>query len=367
MNKYLLLAFLLMLPPAHAQTPPLQPVRFQDLTGWNNTQALAARPALLSSCRRLSPGQRPPQGPWGSYQRWQQLCTALAEAGEDQLQDFFERNFQVYRIGADQPGLFTGYYSPVYEGRRQREPGFAVPLLKRPADLLTVNPRLFGQKGELIIGKQVGQTLKPYDTRAQINEKINRGAIEPEQVLAWIQDSDDRFFLQIQGSGHLRLKDGQIMTVAYDGNNGHPYTAIGTLLKQRGELQKVSLASIRQWLKAHPDKRQELFNQNARYIFFRQGRGAITAQGVPATAHRTLAVDPRYIPYGLPLWLDSQLTATGAPYRQMMVSQDTGSAIRGPVRGDIYMGMGRQAEQLAGPQQAPGRLYVMLPRKNTEK
>ncbi len=369
MRKIILIVMALMVSgctsqPGHSMGTSLQLTSFKALTGWSNEQANETRPVLLNSCRKLNRRTLTDNSPWGSYKQWQQLCGELSGLPEGKVKQFFEDNFQVYRVAVNQPGLFTGYYSPVYQGRLQKEPGFETPLLKLPEDLVTVKHRGGQGKGERIAGKKTGDSLKPYDTRAEIEEKISTGRVKPEQILVWIRSPSDKFFLQIQGSGNVQLKDGSLLHVAYAGNNGHGYVAIGRVLKERGELQEVSLATIKEWLNAHPDKQRELFNQNPRYIFFRAAKmGAVTAQGVPATPHRTLAVDPKYIPYGIPVWLDTKLTASGEPYRKMMVAQDTGSAIKGPVRGDIYMGVGPEAEQLAGSQQSPGKLYVIVPKR----
>ena len=280
----------------------------------------------------------------GSYNQWKSLCGQLVQLEDKSLKAFFEGHFKVYRVDSTSRGLFTGYYSPVYEGRLNKEPGFEVPLLKMPDG-------------------RPGNPLKQDDTRTDIEQKVSDGKIRADQVLVWIKDPKDKFFLQIQGSGNIQLKDGSMLHAAYGGNNGQKYVAIGRVLKDRGELDKVSMATIRAWLEAHPEEQQALFNQNPRYIFFRKASvGAVTAQGVPATAHRTMAVDPAYIPYGTPLWVDTELTVSQQPYRQMMVAQDTGSAIKGAVRGDIYMGVGPEAAALAGPQQSSGKLYVIVPK-----
>ena len=324
---------------------PLYPSSFTELNGWNNEQAKAVKPTLLNSCQKLSPKALADSPlPSGTYKEWRTICRQLSGEHDDNLKKFFEKHFSVYQIDTKKKGLFTGYYSPIYEGRLQKEPGFEIPLLKYPA-------------------RQGIRGIQVNDTRRIIEQKIRAGKIKSDQVLVWIKSPVDKFFLQIQGSGNIRLKDGKILHAAYGGNNKQPYLAIGRVLKQKGELDEVSMETIRDWLAANPEKQQALFNQNPRYIFFRKGQAeAITAQGIPATPYRTMAVDPRYIPYGTPLWVDTELTLTKEPYRQMMVAQDTGSAIKGTVRGDIYMGAGEDAAALAGPQQAAGKLYVFLPK-----
>ncbi len=348
---------------SHSLNAPLQPASFRDFEDWDNGQAEAVQPALLNSCQKLDRRRFDGHSQWGSYRQWQSLCGELSTIDSSNLKTFFEERFKVYRVAPEQPGLFTGYFSPVYEGRLQKEPGFEVPLLKKPKDLVKVSPSDFGNTGPALVGKLKDSSLKPYDTRATIEQKIKNGQINHNQVLVWLKNSKDKFFLQIQGSGNIQLKDGSILHAAYAGNNGHSYVAIGRILKKRGDLKEVTMGTIEAWLDANPDKQQALFNQNPRYIFFRKANvGAVTAQGVPAIAHRTLAVDPDYIPYGVPVWLETRLTESEQPYRKMMVAQDTGSAIKGPVRGDIYMGVGPEAQKLAGPQQSPGKLYVLVPK-----
>ena len=333
---------------------------FSSLKGWNNEQAVAVRPALLKSCQRLNPSVLKKGSQWGSYDTWQSLCKELALTPDRQLQTFFEQSFQPIRVGVEETGLFTGYYSPVFHGSLTKTAEYSVPLLALPKDLVRVKLSDFGMSGHLA-GRMVNGHLKPYGSRAEISRQVP----DEKNVLLWMNNPVDAFFLHIQGSGNVELTDGRIVHVGYAGSNGYRYVAIGKVLKDQGELTEVSMQSIKAWLQANPDRQQWLFNQNPRYIFFRfSEKGAVTSQGVTATAERTLAVDPSYIPLGIPLWLDTSLTATGQPFRRMMVAQDTGSAIKGEVRGDIYMGVGDDAAHLAGEQQAPGKLYVLVPREN---
>ena len=321
----------------------LAPTDFSELIGWSNRQALATRPTLLNSCKKITPKALAASPlPMGSFAQWKTICNKLAEINPKEVKQFFESHFNVYQVSPESKGLFTGYYSPVYNGRLQKEPGFEVPLLKKPTNT---------------------HPVKINDTRRIIEEKIRSGMVSPDHVVAWIKSPIDKFFLQVQGSGNIQLKNGNILHVAYAGDNAKPYVAIGKILKNSGALEKVTMRSVKNWLRQNPEEQQPLFNKNPRYIFFRKSNvGAVTAQGVPASPQRTLAVDPSYIPYGTPVWLDTTLSLSRRPYYQMMVAQDTGSAIKGPVRGDIYMGVGEHAATLAGPQQAAGSLYVMLPK-----
>ncbi|USE37758.1 murein transglycosylase A [Endozoicomonas sp. SCSIO W0465] len=336
-----------------------QPLTFSDLEGWNQEQAIAVRPALLNSCKHLNRSVLTDRNPWGNYQQWQLLCKELMQTPDRQLKAFFEQNFTPVQVSPQKKGLFTAYYSPVIPGSLAPSEDYSIPLLKLPHDLVKVRLADFGLSGQGLVGRVEKGFLKPYGSRAEIDQQTAKTS----DVLIWLSNPVDKFFLQVQGSGNVELPDGKIIHVGYAGNNGHQYVAIGKILKQKGELEDVSMQTIRSWLEKNPDKREWLLNQNPRYIFFSfSDEGAITAQGVPATTRRTLAVDPSYIPLGLPVWLDTRLTATGEKFQQLMVAQDTGSAIKGPVRGDIYMGIGNDAALIAGPQQEPGKLYVLIPR-----
>ena len=336
-----------------------QPVTLIDLEGWSREQAIAVKPALVDSCRHLNPSVLTDNSPWGTYQQWQLLCKELTQTPDRQLKAFFEQNFTLVPVSPREKGLFTAYYSPVIPGSLNPSEEYSIPLLKLPHDLVRVRLSDFGLSGQGLVGRVEQGFLKPYGSRAQINQQ----SVKNSDVLLWLSSPVDKFFLQVQGSGNVELPDGNIIHVGYAGNNGHNYVAIGKILKQKGELDEVSMQTIQSWLEKNPDRRDWLLNQNPRYIFFDfSDQGAITAQGVPATPKRTLAVDPSHVPLGLPVWLDTRLTATGEKFQQLMVAQDTGSAIKGPVRGDIYMGTGKQAALIAGPQQEPGKLYVLVPR-----
>lgn len=341
------------------ELPRQQPVKFSELDGWNLNQAIAVKPALMNSCRQLNRSLLTETSLWGSYEQWQTLCKELRQTPDRQLKDFFEQNFTPVRIAPQEKGLFTAYYSPLIAGSLTPSDEYTIPLLKVPQDLVNVRLSDFGLPKQRLVGKVEKGYLKPYGSRAQ----IERQKPDNNDVLLWLNNSTDKFFLQVQGSGSVQLPDGKIIHVGYAGNNGHNYVPIGRVLRQKGELADVSMQTIRDWLEKNPDRRQWLMNQNPRYIFFDfTDEGAITAQGVPATSERTLAVDPRYVPLGMPVWLDTRLTANGERFVRLMVAQDTGTAIKGPARGDIYMGLGKEAALLAGPQQEPGKLYVLVPR-----
>jgi membrane-bound lytic murein transglycosylase A len=270
-------------------------------------------------------------------------------------------------------GLFTGYYEPELSGSRKPKGRFRTPLYSRPSDLVSVDLGTFrpALKGERIAGRVDGAKLVPYATRADI---VGHGLKGRSKIVVYVDDPVGAFFLQIQGSGRVRFKDGKVVRVAYDGQNGHPYTAVGRILVDRGEIarEQLSMQSIRAWLDANPAKARELMNENASFVFFKElpiadaRLGADGAQGVALTPEASLAVDLRFHGLGAPMWIDanapSEDAATNTPFQRLVVAQDTGGAIRGPVRGDVYWGAGAKAEAIAGRMAHKGKLYVLLPK-----
>ncbi|WP_374440061.1 murein transglycosylase A [Stella sp.] len=363
-------------PPAEAPAPVLRlaPARFSDLPGWTSDHHAAALPALARSCQRLVAGEpgRPvgPDGLAGRVADWTLICAAAAQVapGDAAARHFFETRFRPWRaFDGEQPeGLFTGYYEPLLAGARSRGGRFAVPLLRRPPDLVEVDLGQFrpALRGQRIAGRIEGGRLRPYADRAQ----IEGGALAGRGLeLLWVDDPVDAFFLQIQGSGRVRLADGTVVRVGYDGQNGHAYVPIGRLLAERGEIprEEVSMPSIRRWLAAHPAEGRRLMHENPSYVFFRElkGDGPLGAQGVPLTPGRSLAVDPSFVAYGVPVWLDAEdPLSTQARVRRLMVAQDTGGAIRGPVRGDVFWGFGKEASERAGLMKSRGGYWLLLPR-----
>ena len=363
--------------PPKPEAPParlgLQPVGFETLPGWQADDQAAALPALRRSCAVFlkQAADRPlGEGRFGRIGDWHGPCRTLATLPDGDAaaaRRFFEAEFRPYLANAngDPEGLFTGYYEPELRGSRTPGPAYPVPLLRKPADLVTVDLGAFREtlKGQRLSGRVDGGRLVPYEDRAAIAGGKLAGRAEP---LLWVDDPIDAFFLEIQGSGRVTLPDGGVARVGVDGQNGHPYVAIGRELVARGALTKeeVSLQTIRAWLKANPAEAQAVMNKNPSYIFFREvpGEGPLGAQGVPLTPGRSLAVDRGHVPYGLPLWLDAAHPTEPARLQRLMVAQDTGGAIRGPVRGDVFWGFGAEAERLAGPMKSPGRYFLLLPR-----
>lgn len=314
---------------------------------------------------------------YGQAKDWQMACEAADKIGEqpdaDEARQFFEAWFQPFEVTADgnSEGLFTGYYEPLLHGSKVRSGDYKVPLYHRPDDLLRVDLGQFDPdlEGRSIRGRIDGQNFIPYYSR----DDIVKGALTDRKLeLVWVDDEIEKFFLQIQGSGQVRLDDGSVIRVGYADQNGLPYRAIGRDLIEIGALkqEEVSLQSIRDWLIAHPGEAKKIMARNKSYIFFQENTelnpndGPLGAQNVPLTAGRSLAVDPRHIPLGAPLWLDATAPWPGGerPLRRVVVAQDTGGAIKGPIRGDMFWGAGDQAEHLAGHMKNKGRFFVLVPR-----
>ncbi len=356
--------------------PEFKPVKFTDLNGWSQDGSGDALKAFLLSCSRIS--GRPASEAFGAeaimgtVAEWQDLCVkAQSVPSGDHLaaRRFFENGFQPYEVDVNgkPDGLFTGYYEAALHGSLRRSARYSVPLRERPSDLVMVNLGEFRPelKGQRIAGRVTGGTLKPYEDRSAIeNGKLPKDMDKP---LVWVDSAVDAFFLHIQGSGAITLDDGSIMRVGYDGQNGHIYTAIGKELIARGELTKenVSMQTIREWLAKHPDEADKVMDVNRSYIFFRtlDTNGPVGAQGVVLTPERSLAVDPVFWPYGLPVYLSAEAPDTGeTAIERLMIAQDTGGAIKGPVRGDFFWGYGDRAARLAGLMKSRGRAIVLLPK-----
>lgn len=363
--------------PDRAVSPPVSYERtdLSALPAWDSDRVSEALPALKRSCGKLrrqsDTDTIAPVEIGGTVAAWREACDALSRlsdgSGDAAVRDFLSTWFVAYEVRAgDGAGLFTGYYEPELNGSLEQREGFDTPLLARPSDLVLVNLGDWraGLRGERIAGRLRSGRLIPYESRAE----IETGALgDNVETLAWIDDPVDVFFLHIQGSGRIRLDNGQVLRVGYDGHNGHSYYPIGRYLVENGEIDKdaISLQTIRAWLHAHPDQMRGVMDLNPSYIFFRtiDGEGPIGAQGVALTAGRSLAVDRRYIPLGAPVWLDVDYPdESGNPLQRLVVAQDTGGAIKGGVRGDVFWGHGPTAAEKAGPMAATGRYFVLLPK-----
>jgi membrane-bound lytic murein transglycosylase A len=288
---------------------------------------------------------------------WNNACAAASSWPDASANEFFSRYFEAVQVG-DGATFVTGYYEPDIAGSRTRQPGYEVPIYRRPPDLIDVDLGQFSDslKGRTIRGKVTGTKLVPYDDRSQIvaGSLAGRGL-----ELAWAADPVEFFFLQVQGSGRLRLPDGGVMRIGYDGQNGRDYTGIGKLMKDRGLIQAGSMQDIMAWLRANPAEGAAIMNENRSFVFFREltGAGPLGALGVPVTPEATLAADPKFIPLGAPVLL----SLDRAEPNGIWIAQDTGGAIKGANRFDSFWGAGDRARGIAGGMSARGSALVLLP------
>lgn len=367
--------------PVETIAPPpklvLRPAAYSTIPGWDLDQVNDALPALRKSCKRMmrkkdnTPIGRTKTG--GLTKQWRRVCAklkTLSKTTPAQARDFFQENFKAFlAMNHQEPeGRFTGYYEASMQGARKRHGKYQYPLYKRPADLVMVNMRNFvnSPKRRRIAGRVVGGLLKPYESR----KKIRQGALRGKKLeLVWIDDPVDGFFTQIQGSGLVQLDDGSAIRIGYAGQNGHPYTAIGRELARDGHITKteMSMQSIRAWLANNPDNADEMMDRNHAYVFFTEthGSGPVGSQNVELTAERSAAVDREFIPQGAPLFIDTQILDEDGislrSFQQLLIAQDSGGAIRGPVRADIFWGSGKRATAIAGTLKSRGRYFLLLP------
>jgi membrane-bound lytic murein transglycosylase A len=326
---------------------------FAALPGWRETALIPALNAFRIGCARVAALARPCESSKGV-------------ASEDEARRFFETAFDLYAIVAPddgREGLVTGYYEPILEGSRARTARFRIPVHGVPDDLVAVDlASLYPELRHMRLrGKIEGRRLVPYDSR----EQIENAARAP--VLAWVEDPVELFFLQIQGSGRVRLESGGELRLGYADQNGHPYRSLGRLLVERGELKlgEASMQGIKAWALANPGKLQEALNHNASYVFFRElaaSDGPIGALGAPLTAGYSIAVDPRHVPLGAPVYLAATFPLSAQPLERLVVAQDTGGAIRGAVRADFFWGTGPEAGTQAGRMRQQGRMWLLWPR-----
>jgi len=343
------------------------PVGFDALPGWKADDQGAALVAFARSCEK----PRKSRGPLKiAKSDWRAPCAAARKVGAgdgDAAREFFERWFRPFQIfgGQTDSGLFTGYFEAELRGARQRGGRYTVPIYRLDdhvtVDLSRFDPALAGKR---IVGRVDAGTLRPYYPRGD----IAGGALDGRgQELLWVDDAIDAFLLHVQGSGRVILPDGAVVRIGYAGNNGWSYRSIGRALIERGALRPggASWDDIRGWIDANRDEADALLAVNRRYIFFREikGDGPIGAAGVALTPGRSLAIDPRFMPFGAPVWLDTTWpNQPEKPLRRLMVAQDSGNAIRGIVRGDFFWGYGSKALAFAGRMKSRGRYFVLLPK-----
>ncbi|GGZ02399.1 hypothetical protein GCM10007388_40000 [Pseudoduganella plicata] len=309
----------------------------------------------------------------GKRAEWQESCKiarTVDKRSEPAIRLFFETFLQPQRvIAADGSGtgLVTGYYEAQLRGSRRQAGAYQTPLYKVPDDLLTVDltgvyPDL---KGKRLRGRVQGKKVVPYASRAEI-----ASAGFPGKELLWVDDPVEAFFLEVQGSGRVQLDSGETVRVAYGDQNGHPYKSIGKWLVEQGELtaEQATAQGIKAWIAEHPSRRQELFNANPSYVFFREEKlpdpsvGPKGSLGVPLTPQRSVAIDATQIPLGAPLFLDTTQAGSDVPMQRLVMAQDTGGAIRGAIRVDFFFGFGPEAADNAGRMKQRGQVWVLLPK-----
>src|SRR5450830_20341 len=352
--------------PAEIKTPDyslLRPANWQDLAGIEQDNLTMAWPAWLQSCSALK-----------SKPAWQNVCDVAANMKNPSVgsvQNYFKQYFNVYRTtnadGSD-TGMITGYYEPLLKGSLVKTDAYRYPLYRQPSDLITVDlasiyPELANKR---LRGRVIGNKLVPYYNRGEIESDLS--PLQGNELL-WVDDVIDLFFLQIQGSGLVQLENGEQIHVGYADQNGQAYQSIGRLLIQSGELtsDKASMQGIKNWALAHPEKLRDLLNSNPSYVFFRELPaglpGPLGALGVPILGERAVAVDPRFVPLGAPIFLATTYPNTSKPLNRLMMAQDTGGAIKGGVRADFFWGFGPDATRQAGSMKQKGRIWVLLPKE----
>ncbi|MFT5708729.1 MAG: membrane-bound lytic murein transglycosylase A [Oceanospirillaceae bacterium] len=335
-------------------------VSWDALKGWQNDDHSEAIIPLLAQCPKLVK----------KYPKWQVICSTaqtIEPNNNAKAKLFIQQNFQPHRVVGNKnstTGLITGYFEPLLKGSYTKTARFNYPLYKKPKNLLRVSStnNLLEVKNNKARGRSLKGNIIPFYSRAQIDgpKKPLKG-----QELLWVDNSDDAFFLHIQGSGLVELPNGEIVGVAYADQNGHPYRAIGRDLVGMQAIAKedISLQSIKTWLTDNPVKGIDLKNKNPSYIFFNLRKdvekGPRGSLNVPLTAERSVAVDRRIIPLGSPIWLSTTLPGTDESYRRLVFAQDTGGAINGPIRADIFFGRGARAKELAGTMKQTGSIYVL--------
>lgn len=349
----------------------LRPLAYRHLPNWHRDDHLAAFRTFQQSCRHLL--ANPQRLNRARRQKRLKICHVALRANIHHnwaARRFFEQNFRPYRV-LTPSSLLTGYYEPELEGARTRDETYNIPVYRRPADLVSlINDRDRARKNhQLTFMRKQGGKLTPFPTRQQIEQ----GALEGQGLeLLYLKDPVDAFFMHIQGSARIRLKDGQIIRIGYNGKNGHPYRSIGKHLQNAYKFKgaQLRLEAVKQWLRDNKTLGQKVMWHNKSYIFFREltmnegASGPIGAEGVNLTARRSLAVDGSFHQLGMPIWLDVPgLVHHGKRgFHHLMIGQDVGSAIKGPARGDIFWGSGDMAGHLAGGTKHKGRFTVLLPR-----
>lgn len=357
----------------------LKKTSFKHLPGWEKSNTLTSLHAFNTSCRFLL--KQKPNTPVGSAyipltaSDWYPACRAALHvdlASKQQAKAFFEQWFVPVEFFNHKPvqGLFTGYYVPLMHGSLTKTEHYPVPIYRTPNDLVTIDLSAFDPAFTYrrLIGRLEGNQLLPYYSR----EEINQGALSKSaSVIAWVNNHIDRLFLEIQGSGFIELDDGSRILLGYADQNGAPYTPVGRVLIDKGVMTKdnVSMQSIRAYLESHPDQIDSVINQNKSFVFFKKSspKSIVGVQDIALTPGYSLAIDRKWIPIGMPIWLNTTYPDSQNNHpktlQRLMIAQDTGGAIRGMVRGDVFWGAGEKATDIAGKMKNQGNYWLLVPRK----
>jgi membrane-bound lytic murein transglycosylase A len=357
----------------------LEPLAWADLNGWTDDDHVAAFKTFMDSCRAILPRTNPGRDAGPMFSALQQVCRrarTFVASDNEKARGFFEVNFRPVRIATlgEAAGFLTGYYEPIVEGSRTWSEEFDVPLYRKPSNLIPGGRRRitdgFPNKGP--VGRKFGRKkIVPYYDRAEIEEGVLTGR---QLEICWLKDPIDLLFIQIQGSARVRLPDGSIVRVNYDAHNGYPYSPVGRFLIERGAIprEEMSMDRIRKWMEENKDDAKEVRRKNRSYVFFREAALSAEeepkgAQGVSLTPGRSIAVDRALHIYGTPFFIEAELPIDSAQpttqFRRLMVGQDTGSAIVGPARADLYFGAGDAPGKIAGRIRHPGRFAMLVPRE----
>ena len=341
---------------------PYTAVNYADLPNWQGEVTLEQHKYLDKVCTHWQRRRSISVALYGSLKTWQNTCKHWLSCSEEETTQCFKQLFKPVKLSAQQP-LYTGYYAPIFKGSAQQTEVYNTPLRAIPDDLIRANLGQFDEelKGKCLVGRIKGNRFVPYAQRKEIDE----GGVK-SKPLVWMKE-EEAFFMHIQGSGTVALEDGTQVHVAYGQNNGHKYHAIGRTLVHNGYLKRedVSMQSIKQWLvNASERNKKAVLYSNPRYIFFTKGDGVVRGSfNTALEANLSLAVDPSYVPLGAPVWVNTTVNKTDQPLQKMMFATDTGGAIEGAVRGDIYFGKGDIAGEKAGLQNFSGEMFIFIPRK----
>jgi membrane-bound lytic murein transglycosylase A len=351
--------------PAAAPSPPANAVAAGVTSGtalmaMDGEAAVRAKKAFLASCpvllRRQDPSGLTRPEDWSAACADEEVVNDRSQ--EDEAQDFFKARFEVVQVGAGD-AFVTGYYEPEIPGSRTRAPGYETPIYRKPPDLVEQDAATATASGTPRRGRLENGIVIPYYERSEIED----GALANQGLeIAWAADPIDLFFLQIQGSGRLRLPDGGVMRIGYAGQNGRDYVGIGKLMKDRGLLEPghTTMQDLVAWLREHPEDGRAIMRENKSYVFFQEltGAGPLGALGVPVTPRGTVAADPKFVPLGAPVLLQlDRPEASG-----LWVAQDTGGAIRGANRFDTFWGAGEEAARIAGGMTGRGKAFLLVPK-----